>query len=173
MAQTQNAAVAATDFTNAMGNAATGVNVVTTAGPGGRFGVTVSAMSSLSASPPSLLVCIHRQSPVADAIAANGAFCVNVLGSAQAALSDIFAGRAAVTGGDRFGRGEWDRLETGAPALGGAVASFDCRLAEAHAFGTHQMFVGLVVAVREGGGAPLIYHNRAYGRPISPETPPC
>jgi len=197
MAQTQNAApgvaaadpimpdamtsgaVAAPDFTNAMGNAATGVNVVTTDGPGGRFGVTISAMSSLSAAPPSLLACIHRQSPVAAAIAANGAFCVNVLGSAQAALSDIFAGRTPMAPdgeyrhGDRFRLGDWRRLATGAPVLEGAVASFDCRLAEAHAFGTHRMFVGLVIAVREGGGAPLIYHNRAYGRPISPRTPPC
>ncbi|GEB48536.1 flavin reductase family protein [Streptomyces cacaoi] len=47
-----------------MGNAATGVTVVTTDGPHGRYGQTVSAMCSVSADPPALLVCVTVRSPL-------------------------------------------------------------------------------------------------------------
>ncbi len=45
-------------FVDAMNRAVTGVTVVTTDGELGRFGQTVSAMSSVSAEPPTLLICI-------------------------------------------------------------------------------------------------------------------
>lgn len=51
------------DFVAAMGNAATGVTVVSTEGPAGHFAQTVSAMCSVSADPPSLLVCVNERSP--------------------------------------------------------------------------------------------------------------
>src|SRR5436190_4986272 len=56
------------EFVDAMSRAATGVTVVTSDGIAGRFGQTVSAMCSVSADPPTLLVCINRKSPICDAI---------------------------------------------------------------------------------------------------------
>ena len=57
-------------FLQGMSCAAATVNVVTTDGPGGRAGVTVSAMSSVSADgdAPTLLVCVHEKSPTARTI---------------------------------------------------------------------------------------------------------
>jgi len=54
-------------------HAACTVNVVTTDGPAGRHGVTVSAMVSVSADTPqrTLLVCIHHRSAVAAAVLEN------------------------------------------------------------------------------------------------------
>ena len=51
-------------FLSGMSHAACTVNIVTTDGRAGRSGVTVSAMSSVSADTPkpTLLVCIHHQS---------------------------------------------------------------------------------------------------------------
>ena len=60
--------VASQDFRAAMGLAATGVSVVTTDGPSGRFGLTVSAVSSVSADPPLVLICINRKSPAIAAL---------------------------------------------------------------------------------------------------------
>ena len=71
--------VGAAQFTAAMGLAATGVSVVTTDGPAGRFGLTVSAVSSVSAEPPLVLCCINRKSPAMAAVEANGVFAVNLL----------------------------------------------------------------------------------------------
>ena len=47
-------------FIAAMRCAASTVTVVTTAGDAGRCGVTVSAMSSISADPPSVLICVNQ-----------------------------------------------------------------------------------------------------------------
>ena len=54
-------------FVEAMSRAVSGVSIVTTDGQAGRFGQTVSAMSSVSADPPLLLVCINRKSPTCTA----------------------------------------------------------------------------------------------------------
>jgi len=85
-------------FLLGMSYAACTVNVVTTDGVAGRHGITVSAMVSVSADTPrpTLLVCIHHLSPVADALLQNGVFCVNVLREDQAHISDAFAGRSLV-----------------------------------------------------------------------------
>ena len=80
-------------FVAAMAGAATQVSVVTTDGAAGRFGVTVSAFSSVSAEPPLVLVCINRRSPAIAAITANNAFCVNLLGDDQSDIANCFAGR--------------------------------------------------------------------------------
>ena len=152
-------------FIDAMRRAASGVTVVTTDGPAGRFGVTVSAMTSVSADPPSVLVCVNNTSRAAEAIGTNKRFCVNLLAHHQTELSDVFAGRLGRA--DRFAGFAWSALGTGAPSLEDALSSFDCRLVESHVFGSHTVFMGLVVAVRSGEGAPLVYHDRAYCRPLS------
>ncbi len=80
-------------FVEAMASAVTGVSIVSTDGPGGKFGVTVSAVSSVSAEPPMILACINRRCPALDAIEANRRFCVNILNADQTAVADCFSGR--------------------------------------------------------------------------------
>jgi len=79
-------------FRNAMSRVAATVNVVTTDGPAGRFGVTVSAMSSVSADgeKPIMLVCVNTQSATADSILENGVFCVNILRDDQSYMIHCF-----------------------------------------------------------------------------------
>ena len=76
-----NAAELRAAFMEGMSRAATFVAVATTDGEGGRAGVTVSSLTSVSADGemPSLLLCIHHQSPAASAILKNRAFCANLL----------------------------------------------------------------------------------------------
>ena len=151
-------------FLDAMRLAATGVTVVTTSDGRQRLGVTVSAMSSVSADPPLLLVCVHQRSPVAAAVQDNGVFCVNLLSQDQRQVSDVFAGRVKTETGDRFACGGWHRRLTGAPVLVDAAAHFDCRLEASYTHGSHRIFVGRVVEARAGRGAPLVYCDRSYAR---------
>jgi flavin reductase (DIM6/NTAB) family NADH-FMN oxidoreductase RutF len=157
-------------FLDGMSRAATTVAVVTTDGGSGRAGVTVSAMASVSAdsAAPSLLVCVHRLSPAAPAILANGVFCVNLLRDSQAWVSDTFAGRRPTASGDKFDAGTWTTLTTGAPALEDALVAFDCSLKMATLYATHYILVGEVtdVVVADQGPA-LVYANRAYGSPVA------
>ncbi len=153
-------------FLEGMSHAAATVNIVTTDGPAGRAGVTVSAMCSVTADAPTLLICIHHKSPACQAIQQNGVFCVNVLRDDQALISDTFAGRIKTPGGDKFDCADWCALTTGAPALSRPLVAFDCRLGQHVRWGTHVIFIGEVAdTVVNGTGSALIYANRAYGSP--------
>lgn len=169
-------------FLEGMSRVASTVSVVTTDGPAGRAGVTVSAMSSVSADGPRpvLLVCVHKASPAAAAIRANGCFAVNLLRDDQSAVSDVFAGRAKTEAGDKFACAAWTRLATGAPVVEDRLVAFDCRLLQEDLVGTHHVFFGAVEAVAPGaasaatGGRALLYANRSYGTParLTPQEPP-
>ncbi len=151
-------------FLQAMAEAATSVTLVTTDGRAGRFGVTVSAFASVSADPPMVLACVHRKSPAAAAIAANGGFCVNVLSAGQSFLADVFAGRSERHAPYDFGCADWRRAE-GGWRLADAVASFDCELDREIAAGTHQVLIGRVLATHRGEVADLpslVYTRRTY-----------
>ncbi len=155
----------ANSFVDAMRRAVTGVNIVTTDGPAGRFGLTVSAFSSVSAEPPTVLVCINKRSPARDAVLANGKFCVNLLSTDQRWLADTFAGRPASGAPYDFNCASWHSSITGSPVLDGAVASFDCEVDTALSSGSHTIFIGRALAVEDESAVPLIYTNRRYGNP--------
>jgi len=157
--------ISRTDYVNSMSRVANSVNVVTTDGPSGRAGVTVSAATSVTAEPPTLLVCIHEQSEATAAILGNGVFCMNVLEAGQQKFSELFAGLSPDAPADKFEMGHWTHLKTGAPVLEGGLAVFDCRVDAVLKEGTHQIFVGQVVATRTGKGLPLVHSHRAYARP--------
>jgi flavin reductase (DIM6/NTAB) family NADH-FMN oxidoreductase RutF len=159
--------VASRVFIQAMGRAVSGVTVVATDGKAGRFAVTVSAMSSVSAEPPLVLACIRRESPANRAIRANRVFAISVLADCQAHVSDTFAGRPRNGAPFDFSIGAWRSSVTGAPCLDGAAASFDCALWSCHEAGSHTVFIGRVLAAGESAAAPLLYTGRSYGRPAS------
>jgi len=153
-------------FIAGMSFSANTVNIVTTDGVAGRAGVTVSAMSSVSADTarPTLLVCVHQMSPVADKIIANGVFCVNVLRDDQAYISDAFAGRFKDQVPDKFDCADWACMPSGAPRIRDPLVGFDCRMVSSTLVGTHYVFFGEVGDIFiADGGKPLIYAKRAYG----------
>lgn len=153
------------DFLDGMSFVAATVNVVATDGPAGRAGVTVSAMSSVSADTqkPTLLVCVNDNSAGAAPIIENGVFTVNILRDDQSFVSDTFAGRYGDKGEGKFACAKWDKGCTGAPVLRGALASFDCRLVRDQVVGQHHVFYGEVQQVHLADhGKALIYANRAY-----------
>jgi flavin reductase len=166
MTDTLNSDSARAAFVNAMSAAVTGVTIVTTNGPGGHLGRTISAMASVSADPPTLLVCVNRRSPLELAIRANGVFGVSVLGEHQADLSDAFAGRSHSATPFAFAARDWDTDATGVPLLAGAAASFACRLESATEAGTHTVFIGAVLQTGHNTATPLAYTGRAYARAL-------
>ncbi|MGI9485467.1 MAG: flavin reductase family protein [Geminicoccaceae bacterium] len=149
-------------FTDAMSAVATPVSIVTTNGSAGRFGITVSAVVSVSAEPPIVLVCINRKSPAVAAIDDNGVFCVNMLGADQSRLANCFAGRPDDGVAFDFGRGDWLDAISGAPVLRSAAASFDCALERGWDAGTHRIVTGRVLRARSSERQPLAYSRRAY-----------
>jgi flavin reductase (DIM6/NTAB) family NADH-FMN oxidoreductase RutF len=151
------------DYKALMRHLAGAVTVVTAGKPGERRGLTATAISSLSASPPTLLACVNRQAGAHDLIISGRAFSVNVLASDQENVAGRFAGRSSLKGEERFASGTWGTLLTGAPILAGALASLDCELIEYRSVATHTIFIGRVVSgCSRDGAEPLIYLRGAY-----------
>lgn len=154
-------------FLDGMSRAAASVCVVTTDGPAGRAGVTVSAMTSISADgdAPTMLTCLNASSSCFPILAENGCFCINVLSTGQTEISDIFSSRIPAPGGDKFNAVAHEVLESGAPFLSDALVGFDCRLISSEKLGTHHICIGAVQAVRVAPeGEPLLYGMRRYLR---------
>ena len=153
------------DYRNAMARLGAAVSVITTTGPSGDAGFTASAVCSVTDDPPTLLVCMNRDSSLHDTFRDNQVLCVNTLAAEQQALSPLFAGFTDAPMPDWFGAAAWTRLATGAPVLAGAVVSFDCRVAQVVGVGTHSVFFCEVQAIQSGPAHEgLIYFGRSYHR---------
>ncbi len=153
------------DFIEAMSRSACTVNVVATDGIAGRAGVTVTAMSSVTADlpKPELLVCVDSRGSACAAILENRVFCVNVLNSNQREISDMFAGRSGKSQSDRFSLAHWRLMQTGSPRLVDPLAAFDCSIVRAELYGSHYVIVGAVEETFiSNAGSALIYVNRDY-----------
>ncbi len=149
-------------FRAAMRRMAGTVCVVTALDGGGeRCGITATSVTSVSAEPPALLVCVNRASAVHGALTRGRLFCVNVLSADQEETARLFA--AAASQDERFAEAGWRAGQGGVPVLDGCQATFVCEVAERHAFATHTVFIGIVVeAAAATAGAPLIYHDGRY-----------
>ena len=163
-----NAAPPATNgdhFRMAMREFATGVCLITTAGVE-RAGCTATAVSSLSLTPPALIVCLDRANSTFVRLKSEGVFAVNVLAAGHEALAGRFAGRDGVKGAARFDMGDWMELVTGAPVLADALAAMDCRVEEIIDRHTHAIVIGAVQAVRLGEHRPALAHWRSRFEPL-------
>ncbi|MEP6869233.1 MAG: flavin reductase family protein [Novosphingobium sp.] len=154
-------AIEAPAFRAAMARLASAVTLVTTDGPAGRRGLAATAVTSITDSPPNLLVCVNKSARSNAMIKQNGVFSVNVLSHDQENLVGAFSGPSD---NDPFSNSAlWERLETGAPTLKETLASLDCTLDQIINIGTHSLFVGHVVAVRIGSATQgLVYFDRAF-----------
>lgn len=166
------AAVSASAFRAAMSRVGGAVHVVTTDGPAGRFGITCTAVTSVTDTPPTLLVCMSRTSRARAAVLDNGVLCVNTLPASAQRLADAFAGRLDLTMPDRFALDTWaldpeaprsraDHLPS--PRLMAARAAFHCRLTQVVPMGSHDVLFGAIEATVTGAEGPaLLYLDRAY-----------
>jgi flavin reductase (DIM6/NTAB) family NADH-FMN oxidoreductase RutF len=146
-------------FREVVGHFTTGVAVVTTRHGPDRFGVTASAVSSLSLEPPMLLVCLNRALPTCDAISSAGAFAVNILAEGQGELARQFATRHP----DKFRGVPVADGDLRLPMLVEALAHLECRVRERVDAATHAVFLGEVQTARALGGSPLTYFRGAFG----------
>jgi flavin reductase (DIM6/NTAB) family NADH-FMN oxidoreductase RutF len=139
--------------------------VLTTQYEDRRFGLTASAVCSLTADPPTLIACVNESAEAWRAIDASGRICVNVLAASQVEIAQRFAGMLGHRGEARFEGLEWDLLASGAPVLRGALAAFDCTVAERVRWSTHTAFICRVEAATvNDAGDPLVYANRQFLR---------
>ena len=151
----------AATFRRTLGAFATGVTIATVRDAAGvDHGMTVSAFSSLSLSPPLVLVCIDHAATFAPQVAEAHHIGVSVLGDTQQALSQQFAQSGAV----RFDGVDVVRGVTGVPLVVGAIAQLEGRITARHDAGDHTIIIAEIVAAASTHGAPLLYYRGQYRR---------
>lgn len=147
------------DLRHALGQFATGVTIVTTAGPENEpIGITANSFSSVSLDPPLVLWSLSNATRSKPAFEKAAYFCIHVLTSSQEELSERFALR----GGDKFRGLAWAPGHGSVPMLDEYVARFQCRMTSRYPVGDHTVFVGEVVRFDRADKRPLVFHGGRY-----------
>jgi flavin reductase len=150
----------ADEFRKAMRGLAGCVAILTTEDGGRPSGIVVTAVMSLTLSPPALTVAVNQSSSVYPPLLAGRGFCVNLLGRSHADMCGAFV---ALPPAARFEMGDWARTAEGLPYLRDAQAVVVCDQGPVQDFGTHRLIIGLVKQVVLGDDVdPLMYVGGGY-----------
>ncbi|MET7702505.1 MULTISPECIES: flavin reductase family protein [unclassified Streptomyces] len=135
-------------------------------GPGGEdVGMTATAFMSVSLDPPLVMVSLREGSRMDDLLAEQPLWAVSVLAESQRHIAGRFAMKGRIS----------DRLlfedipcvrgaAAGAPLVGGALATLECRTEQRVEAGDHTLVIGrvLTAAVPSANGGPLAYFQGRY-----------
>lgn len=151
--------VSSTDFKAALSSWPSGVTVVTTLDGESPRAITISAFSSVSLSPPLVLVSVNNDSLVLPSITTSKVFTVNILALGQADVSKASANH------DREGLSgvPYAVGANGCAVIDGALAHLECELHALVEAGDHHLAIGLVTRAASTAGTPLLYWSRRYG----------
>jgi flavin reductase (DIM6/NTAB) family NADH-FMN oxidoreductase RutF len=157
----------ATLFRKIMRGPISSVAIVATCAMGNRAGCTVTAVCSLSDSPPSLLVCLNRTTTARAAVVEVGSFTVNYLAEDQQEDADCLAGRSGLRGAEKFGEERWRAGPEGLPCLGDALAVVVCDVEDVMEFGSHTIICATIrEAMTKDNARPLLYGQGQYRKAI-------
>lgn len=145
---------------NALRQVAASVAIVAAHGRTHPVGMTATALSVVSLSPPLLLVCVNRSCQLHSTILEQRTFRISYLSQQQREIASVFGGGTVQI--ERFSTGTWDLSAESGPALRGAVASFGCSLSSHFDQGTHTIFIGAVQNVQFTAEPPLVYRDGGY-----------
>ena len=131
---------------------ATGVTVLS-AGSETPRGMTANSFTSVSLSPPLVLVCVNRSAAIHQTVLDCRSFAVSVLSGQQEYVARYFADHSRPRGRQEFDIVGWSAgPSTGSPIIEGALAWMECALAAAYEGGDHSIFVGSVLASDHSAG---------------------
>jgi flavin reductase (DIM6/NTAB) family NADH-FMN oxidoreductase RutF len=169
--------VTADEFRAAMSRLAAGVVLVTAQEPpldpddpdapeGEDVGMTATAFMSVSLDPPLVLVSLREGSRMDDLLAEQPLWAVSVLTESQRHIAGRFAMKGRISDRLLFADIPYVRGKaSGAPLVGGALATLECRTEQRVTAGDHTLVIGRVLTaeVPGSGGGPLLYFRGRYG----------
>lgn len=147
------------------GRFTTGVTVMTTGGHV-PHGMTANSFTSVSLSPPLVLICVLRETAMHEAVLDRKSFAVSVLAAQQEGLARYFADRRRPHGDQEFAPVDWSPGRfTGSPVVAGALAWLECSLTATYDGGDHSIFLGEVLdmGLRDEDDALLFYDGVFHG----------
>lgn len=145
-------------FKSVMRSFSSSVCVVTSAWQGQHFGMTATAVCSVSAEPPRVLIVVNRANRSHASIANGGSFTINLLSSAQRHLAVHFSSRPEYPfEGIRFEVGR-----NGCASIEGCEAVLECTVQNMVDEATHTIIVGAVEHAVSLARSVLVYHHGSY-----------
>ena len=149
------------ELRNVMGHFATGVTVITTRDTSGKpFGLTANAFTSLSLTPPLVLICVDKTVDCYPCFEQSKVFVVNFLSEDQEHLSRRFATK----GIEKFEGVVCRPGDCGAPIIEGALGHIECKVVSAYEGGDHTIYVGEIQNASASGDRPLLFFKGKYYR---------
>ncbi|HDR1157230.1 TPA: 4-hydroxyphenylacetate 3-monooxygenase, reductase component [Pasteurella multocida] len=153
-------------FRNSMAKLAAGVNIITTNGIAGKCGITATAVCSVTDTPPTIMVCINKNSEMNPVFQTNKRLCVNVLSAEQLELAQHFAGFMGSCMDERFEWAVWHEKQdpVAPPSLKNALANLTGTIVDIRDIGTHSMFLVELeeIQVNEEQEHTLVYFSRQF-----------
>ena len=146
-------------FKTVMRKLAGTVAVFATASDEGLHGMTATALCSVSADPPTVLIVVNRSARTHPHIHRKQAFTVNLLADDQLAVAELFAAKSD----DPFAKVAHRRMADGCPIIEGAAGYLHCAVEQQHDVGTHTIFIGRLLDADAGSAQPLVYQDGKYG----------
>ncbi len=146
-------------FREVFGRFATGVAVITGAGPAGVGGMTANALCSLSLEPLLVLVCFKNEARTLPIVREARRFGVNLLTADQRELAGVFASKLPER--EKLVNVP-HRIEHGVPVIDASLAWAACDLRDLIAGGDHTIAIGEVTAMGLGDGEPLLWYSGQY-----------
>lgn len=145
-------------FRRVMRSLAGTVTVISTENAGGLHGFTATAVCSVCADPPTILIVVNRSARTHAHIAHRQAFVVNVIADDQRFIAEKFSTKD----NDPFDVIPHSLTANGVPIIDGASAFLECVVREMSDVGTHTIFIGSIVNAGVSGKAPLLYYDGQY-----------
>lgn len=131
----------------------TGVTIVTAMDGDRPRGLAVNAFSSLSLTPPLVMVCVQRTSSTYEPLFRAAYMGVSILAADQLPVASVFAAKSD----DKFADLRWSRGGNGAPLIDHSAATLEARIEERIQATTHTVFIGRVVEATSSDRPALIY----------------
>ncbi|SCW48387.1 NADH-FMN oxidoreductase RutF, flavin reductase (DIM6/NTAB) family [Sphingobium faniae] len=149
------------DFKQAMRRLATTIAIVTAGKGDSCTGMAATAVMSVTADPPTLIVAVNRSASIAAFMVEEEEFCVNLLAARHQHLVGVFSGQKK--GRERFETGDWRFDPERPPVLSDAATSMMCRKSGAIEMSTHILYTGEVTGILNHPDIdPLVWVDGAF-----------
>lgn len=153
-------------FKNILASWTTGITVISVSYNDDWQAFTANSFASVSMNPPLICMNVANRIDSRSYIAHAGHFSISILAEDQLDLGKRFAGYFDDQFSNRFDGIDCETTSLGDPILPNSMAWLSCTVEHMINLGDNTMFIG---RVKDGGWsevdhAPLLYHNRQWGK---------
>jgi len=163
------ASAEAAAFRDVIRHLASGVTIITSSLGGEPVGLTATAVCSVSAMPPMLLVSLTASSRTAQGVAETGAFAVHLMPHSGRRYAEQFASRSSHFQDVKYSATPDRQI----PLLANTLGWLLCQVEQSLPVADHVIFVGRVLQceLKDKSPDPLLYFDRSY-RKLAPGAEP-